>query len=310
MEDQDKILLGFLENILGKGKHTAKSNYAFFCPKCKHRKPKLEVNLQTHRYHCWTCDPIFKGQTIRSLLNKLNIPKDRIAHILSYIKEDNLGAPREIKENHVVSLPNEYKPLYSGSGIIYNQAKKYVKSRGVTDDDIIKYGIGYCDEGKYANMIVIPSYDKNANLNYFVARSFNSFNKHTHSGPICDKEQVIGFELFINWDVPIIICEGGFDAISIRRNCIPLFGKSIPLALMKKLVVPEVRTIYLALDKDALKRSLDYAQQLINLGKEVYLINMDDKDPNKMGFEQFTNLLHQAKPFTETDLFLTKLQLT
>jgi hypothetical protein len=310
MVDENKVLLGFLENILGKGKHTSKNNYAFFCPKCKHRKPKLEVNLDTHRYNCWTCIPEFKGKTIRSLLNKLDIPKERISYILSYIKEDNKETTREIKENHVVRLPNEFKSLYSGSGIIYSQARNYVKSRGITNDDILKYNIGYCDSGKYENMVIIPSYDANGDLNYFIGRSFSSLNKANHAGPECDKDNIIGFELFINWAVPIIVCEGGFDAVSIRRNCTPLFGKMIPSALMKKLVLDQVKTIYLALDKDALKLSINYAEQLINLGKEVYFINMDDKDPNKMGFVHFTNLLHQAKPFTVTDLFLTKLNYT
>lgn len=307
MVDENKILLGFLENILGKGKHASKNNYAFFCPKCKHRKPKLEVNLDTHKYNCWTCHPEFKGKTIRSLLNKLNLPKDRISYILTYIKEDNKEITREIKENHIVTLPNEFKSLYSGSGMIFNQARNYIKSRGITLDDITKYNIGYCDSGKYQNMVIIPSYDESGNLNYFIGRSFNTLNKMNHAGPECDKDGIIGFELFINWSIPIIICEGGFDAVSIRRNCIPLFGKIISSALMKKLVLDEVKTIYLALDKDALKLSINYAEQLINLGKEVYFINMDDKDPSKMGFVQFTNLLHQAKPFTETDLFLTKL---
>ncbi len=37
----------------------------------------------------------------------------------------------------------------------------------------------------------------------------------------------IPFEIFINWNSPIIRCEGMFDAISIKRNAIPLLGKNI-----------------------------------------------------------------------------------
>ena len=57
----------------------------------------------------------------------------------------------------------------------------------------------------------------------------------------------------INWNVPIVLCEGAFDAISIKRNAIPLFGKNISKKLMQKLVTSEVKKVYLALDKDAIK---------------------------------------------------------
>jgi hypothetical protein len=36
------ILLGFIENVLGKSHKRARENYAFNCPKCNHHKPKLE----------------------------------------------------------------------------------------------------------------------------------------------------------------------------------------------------------------------------------------------------------------------------
>jgi hypothetical protein len=47
-----------------------------------------------------------------------------------------------------------------------------LKSRGITKNDIEKYNIGYCETGRYAKMIIIPSYDENGQLNYFTGRSF------------------------------------------------------------------------------------------------------------------------------------------
>jgi hypothetical protein len=114
-------------------------------------------------------------------------------------------------------------------------------------------------------------------------------------------------EYFINWSTPIILCEGALDAIAIKRNAIPLFGKLIPDALMMKLVQTQVKTVYLALDNDVIKLSLNYAEQLLNLGKEVYLIELEGKDPSKLGFEKMTKLLHTAKPFTFADIILKRL---
>jgi hypothetical protein len=78
---------------------------------------------------------------------------------------------------------------------------------------------------------------------------------------------------------------------------------------MMKLVESEVKTVYLALDKDALKEALDYSQTLLNHGKEVYLIELEGKDPSDIGFVDMTKLLHKAKPLSFSDLLLKKIQL-
>ena len=98
-------------------------------------------------------------------------------------------------------------------------------NRGIRPADIVKYNIGYCEGGEYSNRIIIPSYDSEGVLNYFVSRAI-------YDGPMKYKnpkvsKDVIGFDLFINWKEPIVLCEGVFDAITIRRNAIPLFGKTI-----------------------------------------------------------------------------------
>jgi hypothetical protein len=88
-----------------------------------------------------------------------------------------------------------------------------------------------------------------------------------------------------------------------------LFGKTIPRALMMKLVQSDVKTVYLALDNDALKQSIDYAKQLLDLGKDVYLIELQGKDPSELGFENVTKYLHTAKQMSFSDLLLKKMQL-
>jgi hypothetical protein len=113
----------------------------------------------------------------------------------------------------------------------------------------------------------------------------------------------------VNWNVPIVLCEGIFDAIAIKRNAIPLLGKTIPKALMMKLIEPNVKTVYVSLDRDALKDALKYAEELLNLGKDVYLIDLQDKDPSDMGFEKFTKLVHEAEQLSLGELIYKKLEL-
>ena len=97
--------------------------------------------------------------------------------------------------------------------------------------------------------------------------------------------------------------------MAVRRNSIPLFGKTISNALMKKLVESNVKTIYIALDRDAKKDALDHALTLTNYGKEVYWVDMDDKDPSEMGFENFTEKLHNANPLTFSGIMLLKMNI-
>ena len=181
-------------------------------------------------------------------------------------------------------------------------------SRGVTDDDIIKYNIGYCDFGRYQNMVIIPSYDKDGTLNYFTGRSFEQDPFIKYRNPECSRD-IIPFELFINWDSPLVLCEGPFDAIAIKRNAIPLLGKNIQSNLLKRIVQSTVKKIYIALDTDAIKQALKHCEYLLNQGKEVYLVELDGKDPSDLGFSYFTKLIQNTEPIDQYDLMEKKISL-
>lgn len=290
-----QILLGFIENILGKSHKRARENYAFTCPKCNHHKPKLEINFHTNEkgenpFECWVCG--FKGRTIRSLLKQLQVPAEQAHEILKYIGR---GEERQYAPVKAVELPKEFQPIYSASttSIIANKVRKYLYNRGFTDKDFIKYNIGYCNTGEYAGRIIVPSYNDSNQLNFFVARTFEDA-YHKYRNPEASKD-IIGFENLINWNMPIVLVEGVFDAIAVRRNAVPILGKSLSTALIKKIVSSELEDIYIALDKDAFKKALQYTEQFLNMGKKVYLIDMQDKDPSEMGFEKFTRYVQQAE---------------
>ena len=122
-------------------------------------------------------------------------------------------------------------------------------------------------------------------------------------------KDVVPFELFINWSSPLILVEGMFDALAVKRNAIPLLGKHIQRELMKKIVTSEVKKIYIALDQDAQKDALKFCEQLLNEGKEVYLVNMQEKDPSEMGFNEITKLIQETTPISGYDLMSLKFQM-
>ena len=305
----EMFVLGLLESVLGESKADKdKANYSFHCPFCNHRKPKLVVNVKTGAYNCWTCYPPTKGKRVIDLLKKLKAPNEVMSEMMGYFRSTSQSVSH--LDHEAVTLPKEFISLNSkGNSIQFKRAISYLKKRGITQEDVQKYDIGYCEKGRYSNKVIVPSYDKNGFLNYFVARSFDQNPVRKYDAPSVSKTEIIGMEYFINWKVPVILCEGAFDAISIKRNAIPLFGKSIPKSLMLKLVESDVRTIYLALDKDALREALDYSETLINYGKEVYLLDLKGKDPSDIGFERMIQLLHDAKPLTFSNLLYKKMEL-
>lgn len=307
----NQLLVTLVNSVLGSGKATARNNYAYHCPFCHHHKPKLEVNLTENRegknpWHCWACN--VRGTTIYNLFKQLKVEAGKFTELKSLVKTS-----KSIKETQVVSsvsLPDEYIGLYNveSGDITARHALAYLKKRHISKHDILKYNIGYCKSGLYNNMIIIPTYDKDGRLNYFTARSFEKEPYIKYRNPSASRD-IIPNEHLINWNIPIVICEGLFDAIAIKRNAIPLLGKNIQSSLMKKIVTSLVDKIYIALDRDAMKQALRFCENLMAEGKEVYLVDLQDKDPSEMGFKNFTKLIQNTVPLTYYDLMERKLAL-
>ena len=255
-------------------------------------------------WHCWVCDK--RGKKLIQVFKQVKISPEVLLELKSIIKVET--ADKEFVVTEKLNLPKEFKLLTNiqQSNITGRHALAYIKSRNISEEDILKYNIGYCESGPYKNMIIIPSYDENGILNYFTGRSFEKDPKIKYKNPSVSRD-IIPFELFINWDLPFILCEGPFDAIAIKRNVIPLLGKNIQSKLMRKIVMSSVDKIYIALDKDAQKQALSFCERLMNEGKEVYLVDMQDKDPSEMGFKNFINTISETYPLTFSGLLEKKL---
>jgi DNA primase len=310
----NKILLNLLESVLGKGTSTSKGNYSFKCPFCNHHKNKLEINLNTNEksenpWHCWVCN--IKGKKLKNLFTQLKVSSNKV-HELQLIIQP--GKTIEYV-SETIKLPTEFIPLSTPlasldkiTSLAARRALKYLKDRNITPEDILKYNIGFCTEGTYSERVIIPSYDEKGIINYFIARSYvKDATRKYKNPPISNK--VIGWELYINWSAPIVLCEGVFDALTIKRNVIPLFGKTINEVLLAKLVSSTVKKIYIALDEDAIKDALKHCEMLMSYGKEIYLVELDGKDANQLGFESFLNTIEKTPILTFSDLINKKLNL-
>ena len=300
-------IINLLSRVIGNtGRRLKKSNeYMFWSPFISHHKPKLQINAQTQKWHCWVSNQ--GGHNLFQLFKKLKASKEHFDELVELVGDKKYVKRNTNKEDKkIVRLPNEFKPLWlDGNSIIRKHAIVYLKNRGITLVDVIRYGMGYCEEGLYANRIIVPSYSSDGELNYFVGRDIYEGGMKYKNPPV--SKDVIGLDLFINWNEPIVLCEGVFDAIAIRRNAIPLFGKTIPKSLMKKIYEKQVKQIYILLDSDAIMDSIKMTDSLMKNGIDVYYVNLSEEDPSDMGFKKVINLIKKTKQTSFSDLMRMKL---
>ena len=293
-------LLNVIEKVLGKGRRTSGNNYSFFSPFINHYKPKLEIDLSVNNngqnfWHCWVSNA--KGRDIISLFKKLKIEKSYMDTLYKIVKRKNLYLnSNDSKKDELIKLPNEFIKLYEYPitkdiqiKMQMKQALDYLKSRWISRTDILRYNIGYCPNGNYSGRIVVPSYDENFNLNFFVSRSIFEDDVLKYKNPKWSKD-VIGFESFINWNEPVTLVEGVFDAITASYNAVPLFGKIIQPKLMEKILLRKPPKVIVALDNDAISDSIKISSSLLREGIDVSVVRMEQKDINEMGFRDFSNL--------------------
>ena len=311
LSQRDKsVIINILDDILGVGTSMKGDEQAHHCPFCHHHKKKLQINLNTQQWHCWVCDA--KGKKIQTLLKRLHVDAKRIRKVYEIYGDDYIVSSISTKEEKVeLRLPSEFKSLLEKPKGLFNptykKAIQYAKERGITKEDIIRYNIGYCDSGIYTNRIIIPSYDGDSRLNYFIARSVFSEEKFKYKNPPVSKNVTI-FENQINWQEPITLCEGVFDAIAIKRNAIPLLGKFIPKTLMDSIYKKGIKEIKILLDKDAQNQALYYVNYFMNNGITVTNVLPTEKDAGEMGFSEVNKILKDTKKTAFEDVVLQKLK--
>jgi DNA primase len=123
---------------------------------------------------------------------------------------------------------------------------------------IEKYKIGFACEGEYIGRVIVPSYNKEGELNYFVSRAWFK-TKNKYKNPEAPKETIIFNEHLIDWTQPIFLCEGVFDGF-FTPNPVILLGKVLSDLLFETIYDKAESDIVICLDADAWKD----AQRLYN----------------------------------------------
>ena len=296
-----------LDEVLGQDGKLRKggAEVSYFCPKCFHYKRKLECSLETFLFSCWVCH--FSGH-IYKLLKFYKASGKYYDQLRPYIGEIVRSYKFPIKDESVLSLPEDFVSLAESNHTIeYKHAMSYLNGRGVGMDDICRYNIGI-SPFFYKDCIVVPSYDSEGKLNYFSCRYYYPHTWFKYKNAPGSKN-IVGFESFVNYEEPVTLVEGVFDAIAVRKNAVPLFGTMLPMKVKESLVLNKVKRVNLILDNDALSASLVAVQELWKWGVPVHLVELDKKDPSELGFERVQELIEASKPYNFESLIYHKLRI-
>lgn len=324
--------LSIIQNVFGEV-HGHGQQFQVDCPRCielaglSHGDGKfnLEINISPDKlfFKCWKCDsPKFSGSLGRLIRTYGTNVDYEMYKSYAGIYQDFIFDEDE-KEYIQVKLPEEtilFSQMESSNPEHFEAYNYLVNERKLSRDIILNYRLGFCTTGKYASRIIIPSYDKNGEVNYFVSRYYGNDQKirkkMPYLNPKADKDVIIFNEGLVNWDSTVYLVEGAFEMFSFPVNSIPMLGKTLSTTLFIKLkkLKPDVVVL---LDPDAYKNSVElfYMLQTIYVGCEervkiVKLPTKDDLDElrKNQGINEVIKCLYSARGLVLDDYFMQKLQ--
>tara|TARA_B100000749_G_scaffold32801_1_gene22789 strand:+ start:277 stop:1209 length:933 start_codon:yes stop_codon:yes gene_type:complete len=290
--------LKILSAVLGDYYHS-RDEFLFRCPYCQHHKRKMSVNLEKGFFKCWVCDT--RGKSLYRLVRKFGDHHHKkewssLTAQIDYTQLEDLFGENEIIKQ-TLDLPREFVSLANKdippTGFA---ARNYLKQRGLTKNDLVWWKIGFCHQGEYEGRIIIPSFNDDGDVNYFVSRSYDKKFFPKYKNPPVNKNIVFN-DLFIDWSSDIVLVEGVFDAIRAGRNSIPLLGSTLnDESKLLSRIVQEDSAVYIALDPDAWKKEMRIIETLLKFDIEVWKIDVGDyEDVGAMPTETFQKAKQDAK---------------
>lgn len=288
MNEEVEVLVELLTDVLGEPHqhYESRGQISFDCPVCADEKGldhgdgkgNLEINYGKHVYKCWSC-----GETLGThgplgrLFDKYATKEQK--KVYNLIKPEELKKQEEKKVS--LKLPEGYTQFKDSNPrfIPHAEAYRYLTSRGITDEMIEKYQIGYTVTGDFAYRIIVPSFSKNGVLNYFVARSWVP-KKMKYKNPTAAKDEIIFNESRIDWFKDIYLVEGVFDSFFLD-NSIVMLGKKMSSLLFETLYEKALGNIIICVDGDAWDDGLKLYHELNGgrLYNKIKIVKLpDDKD--------------------------------
>jgi len=272
-------------------------NYCIKCPECKddrRDKRKLVVRLDDGRYHCWVCGT--KGSNITRLISKFR--PDLVQGLKVSLRKEKEEIQEVIEE---IKLPSNSILLGSMAhkDPDLKASLKYLKNRGLDKRDIMRWRALSCSSGSFRRRIIIPSFDIDGKLNYYVARTIDAEIKMKYQNSRVSKEEIIFNEIDIDWSEEVVLVEGVFDAIKCPENTIPILGSSLSTrSKLFKMIAKNQTPCIVSLDPDLKQKAFKLADLLASSGCDVKVaFAPPGKDLGDLSKADAMSILSNAKEY-------------
>lgn len=282
------------------------------CPFCASEKAKCWVNPDKGVFQCWVCGE--KGPTGKFIYHLRD---------LGHIKQTDVNAimgggarglsnaidalvPDTRKKAHVDThlwtpeepcvYPKYAQPLTAVredgfTGKMRQSAINYLKRRGFSLSDVDRFRIQYLVNlgDRYHGHLIFPILDRfGRQLRYWTTRtifkggkpkSLHANGKYTRFSA----KHVLMYEDMIMKGLPLAVCEGPFDAMSVNKHvmpCVALLGKNLHPYHLEALRATQPSEVVMCLDPDAIDYAQEAARRIRNLMIPVRVLELDGGDPN------------------------------
>jgi len=278
-----------LEN-LERAKKGRTGQISAVCPWCQ-KYGAFYVNAKTGDYICFKCEE--KGKLGVGIISKVegitwyeaknyllkNLIENRRKYTVPTIAK-RIFALRNLKQENeeqdkIFELPKEYIPIYKNGIWKY---PKYLKDRKIKKETARKWNLGFCNQGRYKNRIIIPIVCENGSS--FTSRSIYPEIKPKYLNPVCDFQKTLlgGWNLF-DKNSDFILVEGPFDAIKMNQhgfNVLFLGGKTIHQ--QQKIVLSKLSnelSVTIMLDPEEEKAPVEIAKELFFMFTRIFIARLE-----------------------------------
>jgi hypothetical protein len=270
-------------------------------------KNKLSIAYDKNIFHCWVCN--YSG-TLNKIVNEYFSNEDK--NEFKELNKNNKSATYHEKIENAnnsykeLQITNKFLPLIKKTNNREDDRKSIIyyltKDRGINPEIIMLYNLMFYPYDKYKNHLIVPSYDKNRKINYFVGRTILIKYNKPYINPNIKSSEIIFNEYLIDFKKELILVEGVFDYLKLHglnRACIlgSYFGKK---SLLFQKIIENKTPVKILLDADANDKALKIENLLLKWNIKCCIIDNilnehNLKDPGEIDLKNKSEIFDKLK---------------
>jgi hypothetical protein len=295
------------------------------CPLCG--KHKLCVNIERRTWHCWVCEqytvgtdgkrrPVSGAGGVLDLIELMEgVQRERaidmvmsgaiFAHVdIGMLPAESIAddVMRSFRTAVPIPGPESWKPV---TGIL-----PFCVKRGITEDDVQTFGLGWCDAGRCKGRLIFPIWEEGQFVYYQARAMWQPHPGENHIkalNPPATPGAAVSSEVLMNLDVAkhyprVAVVEGPTDLVRTGPDAVCTFGKQIHPAQIAKLLRAGVRALDLMWDGPSPSEprgawdEMAAVAPLLSALFDLRLVWLPQGDPGEYQRDHLNWFRHHAQP--------------